>query len=116
MIRPENDELEMVISIALKTAPTYALRNVMTASGKLDRGIAIDTLTARVVAALGLAIKRCQLPPNLGLSCLHRPSPAADCLLSAILFQKLPVSLRPSLRHSRQEVRFSKAAIQSATA
>ncbi len=53
MIRPENDELEMVISIALKTAPKYALRNVMTGSGKLDRGIAIDTLTARVVAALG---------------------------------------------------------------
>lgn len=53
MIRPDNDELEMVVSIALKTAPNYALRNVMTASGKLDRGVAIETLTARVVAALG---------------------------------------------------------------
>lgn len=41
-----------MISIAIKTAPAYALRNVMTATRALDRKVAIDTLTARVVAAL----------------------------------------------------------------
>jgi hypothetical protein len=52
MIRPDNRELEQVISIALKTAPTYALRNVMTPRGKIDQKVAVETLTARVVAAL----------------------------------------------------------------
>lgn len=52
MIRPDNDELEQVIAIALTTAPMYALRNVMSPRGKLDRQVAIETLTARVVAAL----------------------------------------------------------------
>lgn len=52
MIHPDNDELERVIGIALKTAPAYALRNVMSARGKLDRQVAVQTLTARVVAAL----------------------------------------------------------------
>jgi hypothetical protein len=52
MIRPDNDELERVISIAIKTAPNYALRNAMSPRGKLDRTVAVETLTARVVAAL----------------------------------------------------------------
>lgn len=52
MIRPDNNELEMVISIALKTAPAYALRNVMGPTGKLDRHVAVQALTDRVVAAL----------------------------------------------------------------
>lgn len=49
---PDNSEIEQAISITLKTAPAYALRNVMSARGKLDRQVAIQTLTARVVAAL----------------------------------------------------------------
>ena len=53
MIRPPNDELEMIISIALKTAPAYALRNVMTPTRGLDRRIAVQTITQRVIAALG---------------------------------------------------------------
>lgn len=52
MIRPDTRELEQVIAIALKTAPAYALRGVMSPRGKLDRAVAIETLTARVVAAL----------------------------------------------------------------
>lgn len=52
MIRPETDELERVIVIALKTAPNYALRNAMSPRGKLDRQVAVETLTARVIAAL----------------------------------------------------------------
>jgi len=52
MIRPDNHELEAAISIALKAAPSYAIRNVMTPTGKLNREVAIETLTARVVAAL----------------------------------------------------------------
>ena len=52
MIRPDNHELEAAISIALKAAPSSAIRNVMTPTGKLNREVAIETLTARVVAAL----------------------------------------------------------------
>lgn len=52
MIRPDTRELEQAIAIALQTAPAYALRNVMSARGKLERQVAIETLTARVVAAL----------------------------------------------------------------
>lgn len=52
MICPDNNELEMVISIALKTAPAYALRSAMSPRGKLDRQVAIETLTSRIVAAL----------------------------------------------------------------
>lgn len=51
-IRPDTRELEQVISIALKTAPAYALRGAISPRGKLDRAVAIETLTARVVAAL----------------------------------------------------------------
>lgn len=53
MIRPDTRELREVIAIALKTAPNYALRNVFSARGKLDRRVAIETLTARIVKALG---------------------------------------------------------------
>ncbi len=52
MIRPDNRELEHVISIALMTAPDYALRNVMSDRGKMNRQIAVQTLTSRVIAAL----------------------------------------------------------------
>lgn len=52
MIRPDNDELKRVIGIAITTAPNYALRNAMSPRGKLDRDVAVETLTARVVAAL----------------------------------------------------------------
>lgn len=52
MIRPDTSELEQAISIALITAPNYALRVAFSATGKLNRQVAIQTLTARVVAAL----------------------------------------------------------------
>ena len=52
MIRLETNELEMVISIALKPASAYALRSIVSLRGKLDRQVAIDTLTAHFVAAL----------------------------------------------------------------
>ena len=51
-IRPKTSEVALAIAIALKTAPTYALRNAFTPAGKLNRQVAIETLTARVVAAL----------------------------------------------------------------
>ena len=51
-IRPDNSEVALAIAIALKTAPTYALRDALTAAGKLNRQVAIETLTARVIAAL----------------------------------------------------------------
>jgi hypothetical protein len=52
MIRAGTDELAHVIAIAITTAPNYALRNAMSPRGKLDRRVAVDTLTERVVAAL----------------------------------------------------------------
>lgn len=52
MIRPDNDELDMVISIALKTAPAFVIRSIISPHGKLDREVAVQTLTNRVVAAL----------------------------------------------------------------
>ncbi len=52
MIRPDDKELAQAISIALTTAKTYAIRDVFSSSRALNRGIAVDTLTARVMAAL----------------------------------------------------------------
>lgn len=52
MIRPDTAELEAAIAIALQTAPEYALRNAISPRGRLDRKVAIKTLTGRVIAAL----------------------------------------------------------------
>lgn len=52
MIRADNDELAQVVDIALKTAKPYAIRNVFSKTDKLDRRVAINTLTQRVVHAL----------------------------------------------------------------
>lgn len=52
MIRPDNAELEAAISIALKATPEYALRDALNPRGQLNRLVAIETLTASVVAAL----------------------------------------------------------------
>jgi len=42
----------MAISIALTTANTYAIREVFSPTRALNRNIAINTLTDRVMAAL----------------------------------------------------------------
>ena len=52
MIRANDDELAQAIEIALLTAKTYAIRDVFSATRALNRRIAVDTLTARIVAAL----------------------------------------------------------------
>ncbi len=52
MIRPDTREIAHVIEIAIKTAPNYALRAAMSPRGKLNRQVAVETLTARVIAAL----------------------------------------------------------------
>jgi hypothetical protein len=52
MIRPDTRELEQVIAIALMTTPAYALRHAISPRGKLDRRVSVETLTARVIAAL----------------------------------------------------------------
>ncbi|MGX7952823.1 hypothetical protein ACWPM1_09685 [Tsuneonella sp. HG249] len=71
MIRPDNSELESAINIALKTAPNYAVRNVFSTTGKLDRHVAIETLTARVVEALRpYDITREPRPYEVGLGTL----------------------------------------------
>ena len=52
MIRANDDELTQAIEIALLTAKTYAIRDVFSATRALNRRVAVDTLTARIVAAL----------------------------------------------------------------
>ena len=52
MIHPEPDELEMVINIAVKLAPDYAIRKLVTAARSVDRQLAADTITERVMKAL----------------------------------------------------------------
>ena len=52
MIRPDDDELEMILSIAVKTAPNYAIRNVFS-NRKMDRDIAIATIVQRVFQIIG---------------------------------------------------------------
>ncbi|TIX50492.1 hypothetical protein [Alteraurantiacibacter aquimixticola] len=52
MIRPEDDEIVAAIQIAVKLAPNYAIRGVFKGQ-KLERKVAIDTITQRVFAALG---------------------------------------------------------------
>lgn len=51
MIRPELDELETAISIAITLAPNYAIRSLVTGRG-VDTRLAVDTLTERVLKAL----------------------------------------------------------------
>ncbi len=53
MIRPDNEELSLAIGIALTTAKTYALRDLFSPTRAFNRTLAVETLTARVVAALG---------------------------------------------------------------
>lgn len=52
MIRPNYNELARAIEIALLTAKTYALRDLFSATRALNRRVAVDALTARIVAAL----------------------------------------------------------------
>jgi hypothetical protein len=52
MIRANDDELSQAIKIALVTAKAYAIRDVFSATRALNRRVAVETLTARIVAAL----------------------------------------------------------------
>lgn len=67
MIRPDNNELEHVIGIALKTAPDYALRSLISERG-MNRQIAVQSLTARVIAALG-RYELCREPTAVEMDC-----------------------------------------------
>ena len=52
LIRPSDEELAQVIEIALVTAKAYALREVFSATRALNRQVAVETLTAQIMAAL----------------------------------------------------------------
>lgn len=52
MIRPDPEELETAISIAVTLAPNYAIRSLVTASRGVDTRLAVDTITERVLKAL----------------------------------------------------------------
>ena len=51
MIRPDDDEIAMMIEIAVQTAPNYAIRGVFSGR-KFDRSIAVSILVQRVFASL----------------------------------------------------------------
>ncbi len=51
-IRAPEHEIDMVIAIAITTAPSYALREVSPFKGEAGRTAAVDALTARIVASL----------------------------------------------------------------
>ena len=51
-IRPDDKELSQVIEIALRTAKPYALRGVFSKTHALDRDVAVQTLTQRIMRAL----------------------------------------------------------------
>lgn len=53
MIQPDTRELEMMIGIAINTAPKYAIRQLVLPSRAIDRDMATRTLTDRVLKALG---------------------------------------------------------------
>lgn len=86
-IRPDTKELAMMIGIALHTAEAYALRNVFNPRGKFDREIAVETLTDRVVKALGQYD-------------ITRPPTAAEAM-NAAGYRTLP--LFPELPRSKAE-------------
>lgn len=52
MIEPDSDEVEMVIAIAIQTAPAYAIRKVFSERNKLDRQVAVATLVDRIARGL----------------------------------------------------------------
>ena len=51
-VQVDDNELAMVVEIALRTAPSYALKNLVSPTGKLDRQSAVEALSNRILSAL----------------------------------------------------------------
>ncbi len=51
-VQVDDNELAIVVEIALRTAPSYALKNLVSPTGKLDRQSAVEALSNRVLSAL----------------------------------------------------------------
>ncbi|MBA4308491.1 MAG: hypothetical protein C0429_17325 [Sphingopyxis sp.] len=52
MIQPADDELKMMIDIAINLAPNYAIRRLILPSNAIDRRLAVEVLTDRIIKAL----------------------------------------------------------------
>ena len=52
MIQPPEDELKMMVEIAISLAPNYAIRQLVLPSRAIDRNSAAEVITDRVMKAL----------------------------------------------------------------
>ncbi len=52
MIQPPDDELKMILDIAISLAPNYAIRNLILPSRTIDRNAAAEVIRDRVMKAL----------------------------------------------------------------
>lgn len=53
MIHATDDELKMILDIAISLAPNYAMRKLVLASQSVDRNAAVEVIRDRVMKALG---------------------------------------------------------------
>ena len=53
MIHATDDELKMILDIAISLAPNYAMRKLVLAPQSVDRNAAAQVITDRVMKALG---------------------------------------------------------------
>lgn len=53
MIQPPDDELMMILDIAISLAPNYAMRKLVLAPQSVDRNAAAQVITNRIMKALG---------------------------------------------------------------
>ena len=53
MIHATDDELKMILDIAISLAPNYAMRTLVLAPQSVDRNAAAQVITVRVMKALG---------------------------------------------------------------
>ena len=53
MIHATDEELKMILDIAISLAPNYAMRKLVVAPQSVDRNAAAQVITDRVVKALG---------------------------------------------------------------
>lgn len=71
IIEPSDDELKMILDIAIGLAPNYAMRKLVLAGQSIDRNAAASVITDRVMKALGrYKITRDALPHEEALGTL----------------------------------------------
>lgn len=53
MIQPPDDELKMILDIAISLAPNYAIRSLVLPTRGIDRNMAAEVIRDRLMKALG---------------------------------------------------------------